>query len=234
MSTMDWVGLIASFAYAFGILAFFETLGKKRKLPQFVTRKLTHIFAGLWTWGILILFDHQLPGLVPFATFIILNYLFYRKQTYSHMDSSESSPGTVYFAISITLCFALFWRPNGPVDHISLGLAAIMAMTIGDALAALIGKYFGTRTFRIWNVAKTIKGTVAMFISSSIVIFLCLWLVPASVLAPFEPPHSFYPFLYASIIGGIAAAAIEAVSPKGLDNLTVPLGTASILYLLLL
>lgn len=233
MATMDWIGLITSFVYAFGMLTLFETLGKKKHISQFVTRKLTHIFAGLWTWGVLILFEHRVPGLIPYATFIVLNYLFYRKQTYSHMDTQDSTPGTIYFALSITLCFAFLWYPNGPQDHISIAMASIMTMTLGDAMAALLGKHYGKRTYRIWDIPKTFTGSAAMFVSSALAILLTLTWLPESSLAPFETAYSFQPLLFISLFAAAVATAIEAVTPKGLDNLTVPLSTCLILYALL-
>ena len=233
MSGLDWIGLFSSYTYAFGILTLFEALGKKMEMAQFVTRKLTHVFAGLWVWGVLILFEHKLPGLVPFASFIVLNYVFYRKQTYGHMDSKDSSPGTVYFAFSITFCMAVFWKPDGPVDHVPIAMAAIMAMTVGDALAALIGRYAGHYSYRIWNATKTVEGTAAMFLSSVIVILVCLWFIPGSTLAPLGTVYPLKTVLWVSFAGAAAAAGIEALSLKGLDNFTVPVGTAALLYALL-
>ncbi|MDZ7721607.1 MAG: phosphatidate cytidylyltransferase [candidate division KSB1 bacterium] len=232
MTKMDWLGLIASYLYAFGILALFENVGKKYQLPQFFTRKLTHLFAGLWTWGVLMLFENKLPGLIPYASFIILNYLFYRKQTYGHMDSKEDSPGTVYFAVSITLCMAFLWNPHGPADHVSIAMAGIMAMTLGDAMAALIGRYMGKHSFTCFNATKTLEGSAAMLVFSAIGIFISLWVIPGSPIAPDAPVFSFSTLLVATGVGAVVATVIEAVSLKGLDNLTVPLATAALLYLL--
>jgi phytol kinase len=72
----------------------------------------------MWIWGILALFDTWQIGLIPFGTFIILNYIFYRFTIFQAMDSEESTPGTVYFAFLsryCTLCFgAPTVRPTGP------------------------------------------------------------------------------------------------------------------------
>ncbi len=110
MTTYDIIGLILSYLYAFGLLFIVEGIGKWRGWPQFVTRKLIHIGAGMWIWGILALFDHWIYGVIPFATFIVLNYVFYRQQTFKAMDTEKATPGTVYFAISITILFTLLWR----------------------------------------------------------------------------------------------------------------------------
>ena len=71
----------------------------------------------MWVWGILALFDTWQISLIPFGTFIIMNYVFYRFTIFQAMDSEESTPGTVYFASTITLLYALFWRTDGQPDR---------------------------------------------------------------------------------------------------------------------
>jgi phytol kinase len=85
----------------------------------------------MWVWAILALFDTWQIGLIPFGTFIILNYVFYRLTIFQAMDTEESTPGTVYFAFSITLLYALFWRTDGQSDRAVIATGAVMAMTWG-------------------------------------------------------------------------------------------------------
>ena len=111
MTTGDIIGLVASYVYAFGMLFGVEAIGKGLKWKQPFTRKIIHIGAGLWIWGILALFDNWYFGIIPFATFIVLNYVFYRQQSFEAMDAEDSTPGTVYFSISITILFGS-WTLN--------------------------------------------------------------------------------------------------------------------------
>ena len=87
-------------------------------------------------------------------------------------------------------------------------------MAYGDSAAALVGQRFGRRT--LVN-GKTLEGTLAMFIAS--LITLGLSLAYFSALYPFT--------LFKKILPALAAAAVVAVaevlSPKGFDNITVPL-----------
>ena len=85
MSQGDIIGLILSYIYAFGLLLIVEALGRQLSWPQHLTRKVIHIGAGMWTWGILYFFDHWYFGVIPFATFIVMNYVFYRRQTFQQM-----------------------------------------------------------------------------------------------------------------------------------------------------
>lgn len=232
MTAGDAVGLGLSYVYAFGMLLVVEAVGKRLGWRQGVTRKIIHIGAGMWVWGLVALFDHWTWGVVPFATFIVLNYLFWRKQTFSTMDSERSSPGTVYFAISITLLLLLLWRTGGGTDRVAVALAAIMAMTWGDALASLVGMRWGRRKYTFWGHTRSLEGSAAMAAASLAAVAATLGLVPGSALSPTGVPLAWGGLLATSVVATAVATGAEAVSPAGTDNLTVPLATAAVLLLL--
>ena len=230
MSRGDVVGLVASYVYAFGLLFVVEAVGRKLGWPQRVTRKLTHIGAGMWVWGIFALFDNWYWGVVPFATFILLNYVFYRKQTFQSVDSGDSSPGTIYFSLSITILLVWLWRTGGGEDHSAIAAAAIMAMTWGDAMASLVGQAYGRHSFVVFGHVRSWEGTAAMAVSTFIAVAAVLLQMPGSVIAPsgfvLDPGTA----LALAGMTAVVAAAAEAVSPAGTDNLSVPLLTAVVLY----
>ncbi|HPI71821.1 MAG TPA: phosphatidate cytidylyltransferase [bacterium] len=232
MSQFELVGLIVSYVYAFSLLLIVEAAGKRWRWPLNVSRKIIHIGAGMWTWGILYFFHHRLWGILPFATFILLNYLFYRRRTFSQMDAEKTSPGTVYFAVSITLLFSIFWWPKGPIDHIPVAMAGIMAMTWGDAFAGLIGQPWGKKTYTTFGHARSWLGSALMMLISFIAIWLTLTWLPGSSLSPFSTVTALPQRFLLSIVGTMIATASEALSPAGTDNLTVPLITSFLLYLL--
>lgn len=232
MTRGDIVGLILSYVYAFGLLVVVEGLGRRLRWPQHVTRKLIHIGAGMWIWGILALFDHWALGVIPFTTFIGMNYLFYRRQTFQQMDEVESSPGTVYFAFSVALLFALFWRTGGAADHAPIAAAGVMAMTWGDAMAHLFGRRFGRHSYAMMGHTRTWEGSAAMVLFGFTAVFLTLWLLPGSALSPASRVLGPAAAAIMALFATMAAALLEGVSPAGLDNLTVPLGVALSLVLL--
>jgi phytol kinase len=233
MSGRDVIGLVASYVCAFGLLGAAEAIRKWRGWPQEFTRKMVHIGAGLWVWGLLWLFDNWRWGLVPFATFILLNYVFYRQQTFKAMDAADSSPGTVYFAISITVLFALLWRKGEPGDQAPIAVAAVMAMTLGDAAAAIVGKSWGRRTYHTFGRStRTLEGSLAMALFSLASIALTLLILPGSALSPTSTPIPLGALALRALLGAGVATAAEAISPAGTDNLTVPLATALALWLL--
>ena len=232
MSRGDLWGLILSYVYAFGLLVSVEAIGRRLRWPHDLTRKIIHIGAGMWIWGILALFDHWTFGLIPFATFIVLNYLFYRQRLFQAMDAADATPGTVYFAISITVLFAVFWRTDGTVDRVPIAAAAVMAMTLGDAFASIVGVRWGRHIYSLFGHPRSWEGTITMAVVSFLAIFLTWRLLPGSSLSPNSIPLAPGMALWHAALASVVAALAEGTAPAGTDNLTVPLFTGAALYVL--
>jgi len=233
MTNADIFGLLASYTYAISLLVFGEVLRKLFGIKPDLTRKFIHISAGMWVFGVLLLFKHWQIGMIPFATFIGINYLLYRYRIVGAMDTEDSSPGTVYFATSVTLLFGLFWRPDGPIDHVPIAVAGIMAMTWGDALAALIGKRFGRHQYQIGSSVRSWEGSLAMFLASGTAMLLVLLLLPGSFLSPLAVFVSGTRAVFTVLVSAGFATLVEAISPHGTDNLSVPLVAAGVIWLLM-
>lgn len=232
MSNTDFWGLVYSYAYAFGMLVIVEQVGKKLHWPYFVTRKIIHIGAGMWVWAILFLFDHWYIGIIPFATFIVLNFIFYRYRIFSAMDREKESPGTVYFAISITVLFLIGWR-NAPSDYTYLVVPALMAMTWGDAMASLYGKFKGKHLYTFMGSTKSLEGSAMMLIFSFAAIGVSLLVLKELHINLVAEHLLLGKLVLVSFVTGIIAAVTEALSPVGTDNLSVPLISALTLYVLI-
>ncbi len=222
MTSGDVFGLIFSYVYAFALLLILEAIRRWRKYPTDFTRKLVHIGAGMWIWGVLLLFDHWWFAIIPTGTFIIFNAIFLRFRIFSAMDPKEGATfGTVYFAFSCTLLLATFhlgWEQGFPQGYEYVAMAGIMAMTWGDAFAAIIGKRFGTHTYRIAGSGKrTIEGSIACFVATYIAVAVTLTILS---------PRSLQLLLISALAAAILATLLEAISPAGTDNLTVPIGVA--------
>jgi dolichol kinase len=223
MSTRDLIGLILSYTYAVGIIFLAEVIRRRRGYPQDFTRKIVHIGAGMWVFGVLASFDNWYIGVIPFASFIGLNYLFYRYRIFGAMDAPDSTPGTVYFAMSITILFVALWRTGAPNDRGYIAAAGAMAMTWGDALAAIVGKRWGRRRYTLAGTTRSWEGSAAMFGASALAMLLTLLLLPGSALAPNSPAPGPLVSTAAALAAALVATGAEAVSPAGIDNISVPL-----------
>ncbi len=228
MTTRDLLGLIFSYIFAFGMLLIVEAIRRWRNYPTEFTRKLVHIGAGMWIWVILLLFDHWQFAIIPTATFIIFNALFLRYHVFSAMDPKEgATPGTVYFAFSCTLLLFIFhtgWEQGFPRGYEYYAMTGIMAMTWGDAFSAIIGKRFGKHSYRVLGSKthkRTLEGSLACFIFTFIAVIITLAIMSSLTLSL---------ILLGGLIAAIVATLLEAISPQGSDNLTVPIAVAIVIF----
>jgi len=224
MTTRDLIALGISFAYASSLLVIAQVIRRWRGYPQDFTRKIVHVGAGMWILGVLGLFDNWFIGVISFGSFIVINYFLWRYKVLDAMDAPDSTPGTVYFAFSITLLLGLLWRKGLPGDMGYVAAAGTMAMTWGDSMAAILGKRFGRHRYTIAGGTRSWEGSGVMFLASAVSMFLVLMLAPGSaLLGPTAQPLTTSTALLAALAGAIVAAVAEGLSPHGADNLSVPL-----------
>ena len=101
----DWIGLLISVVYIFGLIGLAEYLRRRRGYSNDFTRKVIHIGVGMLSWALPFLFDE--PWLFIFACigFMILNILDWRYGFFSAMASSNhKNLGTVYFPFGSGRC----------------------------------------------------------------------------------------------------------------------------------
>lgn len=223
MQKRDMQALVATYSYAGGLIGVAEVIRHWRQYPQDFTRKIVHVGAGMWVFGTMRLFETWSIGIIPFSTFIPLNYAAYRQRLFKSIDTTQSTPGTVYFAASITMLFLLLWRKNQPTDRGHIAAAATMAMTWGDSLASIVGRRWGYHRYRVGDMSRSWEGSAAMLVASTMAMALTLRLVPGSALSPTTTAQSWSSCLVAASLASLAATLVESRSPAGTDNLTVPL-----------
>ena len=214
----DWLALIISYVYVFAMIGIGEGLRKWRGYSTEFTRKLIHISVGMWAFGTVLLFQHWYFAIIPPLSFVVLNYISYRGEIFKSVETGEKGNlGTVYFPISFAIIICLFWeRPN-------LLVASLMPMTWGDALAAVLGRRYGQRKYSVLGSTRSVEGSLAMFIFSWLSVFLALLLLP---------PLGWQASLLYALAVAVFATLVEALSPWHMDNLTVPLLSAALLYLM--
>jgi phytol kinase len=140
------------------------------------------------------------------------------------MESEErGNLGTIYFPISFGALVYYYW--SQPV----LMVAAMMPMTWGDAMAALTGQRYGHYRYSITGRTRSIEGSAAMLFWSWITTTLALLIMPYLVGKP--PINWLLTLVYGGAVA-IVCTLVEALTPWGLDNLTVPAAAAVVLHLL--
>lgn len=210
------IGIIVAYVYVFAVILSAKLVENK---GVEASRKYIHIMlSNIWII-IMMFFDNvYLLSIVPFS-FVILNYISYKKNLIKVMErdtNSQDGFGTVYYALSILIiCIISYGILKNPI----IGLPGILIMGYGDGLAAIVGKSVKSKSYKIGNTSKTLAGSATMLVIAFIIfaVFLYginLWWLKA-------------------LIASILITIIEAISIKGLDNITVPI-IATLMVILML
>ena len=119
------------------------------------------------------------------------------------------------FALGLAVLISLIWGLVGEEYKIHIAVG-ITALGLGDASAALIGKYFGKTKLRLklFDRRKTIEGSLAMTGFAFIGIFVLLLL--------FTDIHIGLTLATALVLACLSAF-LEAVAVHGLDTILIPL-----------
>ncbi|HMA33028.1 MAG TPA: DUF92 domain-containing protein [Chloroflexia bacterium] len=199
-----------------------ELVRRRARWPPEFTRKLVHVGAGMWVFGALALFDHWWAACIATTAFVGINWLSARRSLIPAMDAARAEGlGTVWFMVSFTVLLGWFGSAGRP----HLAAAAMMAMTWGDAAAALVGRRWGRHRYVIGGQTRSLEGSAAMAGATGISVALVL-----GGLAP--GLYSGGAALVTAGLAGIAAALLEPAAPRGQDNLSVPIGVGVLLWLL--
>ncbi|TAF02081.1 MAG: phosphatidate cytidylyltransferase [Nostocales cyanobacterium] len=184
-----------------------------------IIRKIVHIGTGnviLLAWWL------NIPAIVGITASIlgsIITLLSYIFPILPGINSvGRQSLGTFFYAVSIGILVACFWHLQQP-QYAALG---ILIMAWGDGLAALIGQKFGQHKYQLFGSNKSWEGSLTMTLISFLISMFILLATQGNT----------WQMWAISIIVAIVATALEAFSFLGIDNLTVPIGSAALAYFL--
>jgi len=212
----DLGGIVATIVFVFIVIGFAELMRRQFSLSANFTRKVVHVGVGNWIFLWPFAFDHWYAILIPPALFVALNYVSYRRELFKAMERKEKAGGlgTVYYAISLTMI-----APVAMVlGKIWVAAAAIMLMAWADGLADPIGRRYGVHKYRIAGSTKSIEGSLGFFLVGIVAVTATLTFFGAFT----SLPTGFNIPIFSLAIAAFGTL-IEAVSPAGTDNLTVPI-----------
>lgn len=219
-------------------------LQKKNMISKFAARKIVHLVTGL---VVLIVPYFILPLHAVFiaATLTIAVYFSTKDSSVKQLQELYESigeeaeekvgrlQGPLFYSISITLLITLFvlFAPK----QLYFPICGILIMIISDTLASVGGKKFGRIKIHIayTETERTLEGSMVFLISAFLLCFTAFYLF--GVLTPVNQKALSIEtvFLY-SVITASAGTIIELLSPSNLDDLTVPIATTIVIYLLAL
>lgn len=217
----DFVGIAFVYIYVILLLIFTEKILSK-KYPK-TSRKILHIMTGNIAFILPVFQTREMMAFLAAGPFILFTFLMSPHSLIKSVRGKTSEAGhglgLVYYAIAWAVLAYLFFDTK---EVIAIG---ILAMSYGDGLASIIGIKFGKKKYQIFEDAKSYIGSYAMFTFTFIMMIIALLFYGKLSLN--------YETLFLLLcIAGISTIA-EGVTPRGLDNLSVPFVAAGLYFLLM-
>ena len=207
----EWY-LFSLFFLSIILLIFFSELSLKKNIwPNHINRKIIHISVGIAVSLSPYIFTSRLKPCILALIFFTINLISYRKNRLNSFHLIErDSYGTIFFPLSYLLLASLFWDyPN----HIT---ASFLILAIADPISSIIGSLNKkNKSYNILGDNKTLEGSTAMFLCSTIILSLLSQLIFNDFGISLQ--------IIAIITTSIAITISEGLSYKGSDNLTIPI-----------
>jgi dolichol kinase len=164
-----------------------------------LTRKAAHLFSALAVLPVPWLLETPAGylGLALIAAAVV--WAMRRSGKLGFLDDVERSRVTEYCYVAALAVLAFVSQGDR-----RLWLAPVLVLGISDAAAAVIGKRFGRHRYTVLGATRSLEGSAACALSAFIIVALVT------------------KDLRAAALTGLAVAAVEAVTPSGFDNFTVP------------
>ncbi len=206
-------GLAVSFVFLGVVIGIAVLLRRFTGFSSEFIRKFIHIGVSNWWFILMAWMDNIWYAIIGPVVFIILNSVmtFGGYGGFLGMDDKKRNYGLIYFPISLLVLVLLVYNGKLAATAATVG---VLSMGYGDGLAAMVGHAWGKKKLPFLTGGKTWLGTAVMFLVVTLVAYLF-----ASV--P-EVPYR----LLVAVTTGLVGAFLEAATPLGLDNVTVPLGVA--------
>jgi phytol kinase len=249
----DIIALVITFVLIMLLIRINDVLRKRETIPIYVSRKVIHTFAGplflvCWLLFSNAIYSRYLAAVVPII-FVLLfagigsgaikNEEFVRTMSRSG-KASELLKGTLFYALVMVVSSILMWYV--PVNGAGVPQYAIFVPTVflifgplagGDGCADMVGRKWGKHKYKVF-AEKSVEGSLAMFFFSILFTYGLLgiyWLV----LNPVYPAAiSLIKPLIPILIVSLVATIVEAISPKNVDNLLIPIVSFIVIYILAL
>lgn len=221
--SQDWLCFVYFVCGLFGFIAFAEWSRAKLGWSPELNRKLVHILVGTLVFFTPFFFTSNRPLIWMAVLFIAINYLSVRADKLKGMHGTErTSYGTVFYPLTFLILAITCWQ-----NHKVVLMLAMLILALPDALAAIVGENIKKpRTYQLTSEKKSVEGSLTLFLSTFVIIALLLPLIDH--IDGFT--ISFLDTLWIALIVSTIVIPLEALSSRGSDNLSAPLGAAFVLH----
>jgi len=212
----DILGLIFVYVYVAVLLVVSEKVLSKHPT---ISRKFLHIMVGNVAFILPVFVTREVMAFVAAGPFILFTFLMSPytpiKSIKGRTSAAGHSMGLVYYAITWTILAYLFF------DNMIVIAIGILAMSYGDGFASIMGVRFGHTRYKILDDEKSYVGSISMFLFTFVTIIVAVFYYDF-VINQME--------IFILVLISFIAALAEGITPKGLDNLSVPFLTAFLFW----
>ena len=198
-----------------------EWLARRGWLPVFVLRKAIHVFvSALCVFAFVKGLDYRLLTVLGLIGSMVLYFVIRSGKMLAVDQQDRKSWGIVFFALAFSFN-ALFVYPYSP----EIAVFSTMLVGISDPFAAVIGRWFPFYPIRLTGDRKTISGALAFALSVPAVALFSDVIGPVPIFYPLDTSSALF-LIYAAIV----FSAVELMSSRGSDNLTLTVFSGAILW----
>lgn len=212
--------IIASLVVAVLYVALFAAaeIWRRKGSPEVEsTRKMVHFGGGMVALSFPYIFQSHWPILIMAVMFTLFLIAVRRSSLLQSVQKvNRSSIGEIVYPIAIYLTFLLD-SLDGRFQYYTI---AVLVLAVADAAAGIIGSGWGHVEYRVNGDRKSVEGSAAFFVITFIIMVAALGV--AGEMAIVE-------ILAVALLASLVLTVLEAVSPRGFDNLTLPVGTWCVL-----
>jgi phytol kinase len=212
------------YAIVYGIILLLgEFIYRRLKRGPAWSRSFAHLSAGLITLPFPWLFtSHWWVFVLAIQSCLVLRITQKMQVLPSHHRIAGRSAGSYLFFASVYLCYIAFFFTGRK----ELFVVPMLVLSFSDVAAALFGRALGKRHIHTRKSAgssgKTLVGSTAFFLTAIIVLFLSYyyyigWTLSASITM--------------TLLLAVLTTTIEALSPHGSDNFSIPFTVLIIMQL---
>lgn len=239
---IDIILVICAYLYVLTVILIPKYLKEKEKISKFAARKTVHLLAGLSIFVTPFL-EFYWYSLIISGSMMLLTYLSSKeskvKQLKSLFDAigEEAEEKAGYLQGPFNYCLSifilmLFFSIFAPTMFY-LPISGILIMIISDTLASVVGKKYGKIKIKIkWtHTERTIIGSLTLFLTAFFLSFFS-YLLFGVIIPTSQQVINIAQVIIFSFLTSIVATITELLSPSTYDDLTVPIITTLIIFLL--
>lgn len=198
------------------------------KVQAEYTRKYVHFFTGLLTLFFPVMFSSHWSVMIICIAFLLLLVICLKYKFLKSINAiGRFTLGSVMYPIIIYISFIVYTMHQTPlVDKPYIWFyLPVMIMATADPLAAIIGRKWAVKIYKIGNETKSFLGSTVFFITA-----LVLSLILYNLLYPQKNIR--FSVITSLFLISLISTITEAFSKNGLDNFTIPISALIVMELI--